>query len=75
MAIAASNLPFLTKMVRNNVMGELFERIDPNTIAETLNNLISDHELLNKYKKNAQKVAAESFSWEEQFAKNYPWKP
>lgn len=75
LAIAASNLPFLTMTVRNNVMGELFKRIDPNTIAETLNNLISDHELLKKYKKNAQKVAAESFSWEDQFAKNYPWKP
>jgi len=75
LAIAASNFPFLTMTVRNNVMGELFERIDPCTIAETLNNLISDHELIKKYKKNAHNAAVESFSWEEQFEKNYPWKP
>ena len=75
LAIAASNLPFLTMTVRNNDMGKLFERIDPETIAETLNSLISDSELIKQYKKNTYKAAVESFSWEEQFEKNYPWKP
>jgi len=75
LAIAASNLPFLTIAVRDNAMGKVFEKITPTTIAETLNSMISNHEQLKKYKKNAHRAAVNSFTWEEQFEKNYPWKP
>ncbi|HUT64212.1 MAG TPA: glycosyltransferase [Anaerolineae bacterium] len=75
LAVAANDLPFLSTIIRNNDIGKLFDRIDPEHISETLNSMISDSVQLIQYKKNARKVALQTFCWEEQFYKNYPWKP
>ncbi|HDY88155.1 MAG TPA: glycosyltransferase [bacterium] len=75
LAVVASNLPFIAGVVKENNMGEILPGTDPESIAESLNTLISDHERLILYKKNARKAAVESFSWEKQFTENYPWKP
>ena len=75
LAVVASNLPFIASVVKGNEMGALLPGTDPESIADTLNSLSSDPEKLMQYKKNARGAALESFSWEEQFENNYPWKP
>jgi len=75
LAVASSDLPFMTSKISNYGMGRIFKRIDPESIAKTLNEMIADTNLLKKYKKNARKAALDTFCWEEQFWKNYPWKP
>ena len=75
LAVAASDLPFLSRTIGTYGMGRLFERIEPENIAVTLNSMISDTELLVTYKKNARKAALKTFCWEEQFYDNYPWRP
>lgn len=75
LALATSNFPFLAKVIKENDMGKLIEKITPESIAETLNSMISDTEQLKQYKKNARKTAEETFCWEEQFWENYPFKP
>ncbi len=75
LAVVASNLPFIASVVNGNEMGVLLPGTDPESIADTLNSLSADPEKLVQYKKNARRAAHESFSWEEQFENNYPWKP
>ena len=75
LAVAASDLPFLSHTVKRYDMGKLFGKIEPESIAETLKSMISDKERLMKYKNNARKIAVETFCWEEQFRGNYPWRP
>ncbi|GAI17897.1 unnamed protein product, partial [marine sediment metagenome] len=60
--------------VRSYEMGVLFDKINPEKIAESLNSMISDRKGLLNYKKNGRKASITSFFWEKQFA-NYPWKP
>ena len=74
LAIASSDFPFLRGTIDTYGMGEIFRKVDPESIAMTINNMISDTEKLKTYKKNARKAAMETFCWEEQFWKNYPWK-
>lgn len=73
LAIVATDLPFLRKVVEENGMGVLFPRSDSKCIAEALQSLIRDIGCLKKYRCNARKAAREKYSWEEQFAENYPW--
>ena len=75
LAIVSSELPFMKMIIEENSMGTIFPRIDPESIAATLNAMIADTEKLKAYKKNARKAAEENYYWEKQFEKNYPWKP
>ena len=75
LAVVGSNVPFIASIVEENGMGAVLPGTDPESIADTLNSLSSDPEKLILSKKNARAAALESFSWEEQFEKNYPWKP
>ena len=75
LALVTSNFPFLAQVIKEHDMGKLFEKITPESIAETLNSMISDTEQLKQYKKNARRAAEETFCWEEQFWENYPFKP
>ena len=70
LAVTVSNLPFVAGTVLENDMGRLFESVDPGSISETLNSMISDTGRLMQYKNNARKAAVETFCWEEQFWKN-----
>ncbi|MFC1490167.1 glycosyltransferase [Candidatus Latescibacterota bacterium] len=74
LAVAASDLPFLAKVINENDMGALIGDITPESIAETLNAMIADSERLKTFKNNARAAGAEKFGWEDQFRENYPWK-
>jgi glycosyltransferase involved in cell wall biosynthesis len=73
LAVAASDLPFLSEVVDGNDMGALIGEITPERIADTLNVMITDTERLKTLKKNARAAGAEKFGWKEQFRNNYPW--
>jgi len=75
LAVVSGDIPFIAKVIDTAASGRLFRTIDPEHMAETINAMISDTEQLKKFKKNARKSAMEKFCWEEQFLKNYPWKP
>ncbi|HUT64008.1 MAG TPA: glycosyltransferase, partial [Anaerolineae bacterium] len=75
LAVAASSLPFMRMMIEEHNMGRVFPRNDPESIAATLTDMISDTEKLKEYKKNARKTVEEHYYWEKQFVNNYPWKP
>ncbi len=74
LAIASVDLPFLRKVIEERRMGTLFPRNDPECIAEALQALIDNPDRLREYRLNARRAALDHFCWEEQFAKNYPWK-
>lgn len=73
LAIASSDLPFMRMAIGEHGMGAFFRDNRPESIAETLREMIRDTERLREYKRNARKAALEHFSWEKQFEK-YPWK-
>jgi len=74
LALAVNDLPFLKRVIMEHGMGRVFSRNEPESIAETLNNMIADTEKLREYRHNARKAAEEHFYWEKQFT-NYPWHP
>ncbi|MHB9029687.1 MAG: glycosyltransferase [Candidatus Latescibacterota bacterium] len=73
LAVVATDLPYLRKVIEEHRMGVLFPKNDPACIAEALQALIDETERLKEYRRNARKAALEQFSWEEQFAANYPF--
>ncbi|MCD6308904.1 MAG: glycosyltransferase [Candidatus Latescibacteria bacterium] len=75
LAVAASDLPFLRASILEHDMGVIFPDVSPGGIAETLNALIDDHDRLVRYRKNARSAALADLCWEEQFLRNYPWRP
>lgn len=74
LAIASVDLPFMRMVIEEHRMGMLFRDNSPKTIADALRSLASDSERLREYRRNARRAALERFSWEAQFAGNYPWK-
>jgi len=75
LAVAASDLPFLSSTVKGYDMGRLFGEITPESIALILKSMISDTKQLVKYKNNGRKAALKTLCWEEQFRNNYLWRP
>jgi len=75
LAVAASDLPFLRASVLEHDMGAIFSDVSPEGIAETLNALIADRDRLIRCRKNARDAALADLCWEEQFRRNYPWRP
>jgi glycosyltransferase involved in cell wall biosynthesis len=73
LAIASSDLPFMRAVIREHRLGMIFPDNRPESIADALREMIRDPERLGEYKRNARRVALERFSWEKQFAENYPW--
>ena len=61
--ILASNLPELKKIIEQFDIGYILLNIEANEIANTLNKIINDTELL-KQKKNNTYIAAEQLTWE-----------
>ncbi len=61
--ILASNLPELKKIIEQYNIGYILLNIEANEIANTLNKIINDTELL-KQKKNNTYIAAEQLTWE-----------
>lgn len=59
--IAASNVPFMRKIILENDIGALFDPSDPQDIARVLNNVTRTEEL-QRLRKNVAKVA-EKYSW------------
>lgn len=73
LAIIASDLPFLRKVIEEERMGVILPGNSPEEIAETLRALIVDRGCLASYRRNARAAALARYCWEEQFAANYPW--
>lgn len=74
LAIASVDLPFIRMVVEEHRMGVLFPNNTPECIAESLQTLIDDPVRLEEYRRNARKAALDRYSWEMQFAANYPWR-
>jgi len=62
LAIAASDLPFMRKIILENDIGTVFDPSDPSSIAEALNRVTRTQEL-EHYRKNQVQVM-KKFSWE-----------
>jgi glycosyltransferase involved in cell wall biosynthesis len=62
LAIAGSNLPFISKIVLENKVGDVFDSQDPKDIARAVNHVTRD-EILPNLRRNAE-LAAKKFSWE-----------
>jgi glycosyltransferase involved in cell wall biosynthesis len=73
LAIVASDLPFLRKVIEEERMGALLPANSPEEIAEALRTLIADRDRLTSCRRNAREAALARYCWEEQFAANYPW--
>jgi glycosyltransferase involved in cell wall biosynthesis len=65
--IAASNLPFLTKVVLTNDIGVVFDARDPKSIADAINQ-ITRKDVLARQRKNVRE-AASVFCWEQESEK------
>ncbi|MFC1693339.1 glycosyltransferase [Candidatus Latescibacterota bacterium] len=74
LAVAASNLPFLNLTIKDNGMGNLFDSLDSESIAETLNAMIVEPDRLKTCKVESRKAALSIYNWEKQI-RNYPWRP
>jgi len=66
--VIISPLPQMVEIVNKYNVGEVLNSINPQTIAETINRLISNPDRLRLFKDNALK-AAEELNWEEDFNK------
>jgi glycosyltransferase involved in cell wall biosynthesis len=65
--IAASNLPFLTKVVSTNDIGTVFDAREPKSIAKAINQ-ITRKDVLARQRKNVLEVAS-VFCWEQESKK------
>lgn len=74
LAVVSADFPFLRRVVEENRMGLLIPDNEPETIAGAVRALVDDPAGLREFRMNARRAALESFSWEEQFAANYPWR-
>ena len=74
LALAATDLPYIGKIIRDCDAGSVFEEAAPENIAAVLNRMAADRNALLRFKKNARKAAEMHYTWDHQFA-NYPWKP
>jgi glycosyltransferase involved in cell wall biosynthesis len=73
LAIASTDLPYMRMVIEKHRMGVLFPTNAPSCIAGTLQSLIKETGRLAEYRRNSRKAALEHFSWEQQFAANYPF--
>jgi len=64
-AIAASDLPEIAKVVNKNKVGVLFNPTDPKDMAQKIGGILEDTQTLKEYRQNAL-MAAEEFCWEKQ---------
>ena len=75
LAIAASDLPYLRRFNDTYGTGVVFSPDDTVDIARTLNELVADPGRIRQYRASARRAAVEYFTWDTQFASNYPWTP
>ncbi|MBI2252725.1 MAG: glycosyltransferase, partial [Armatimonadetes bacterium] len=64
LCVCSSDLPELRNYIVNNQIGEVFDPYKPKDIAEKLNKVLNNEDILNKYKNNARKLAMEKLNWE-----------
>jgi glycosyltransferase involved in cell wall biosynthesis len=64
MAVAASDLPEIRKIVFGEGVGMLFNPDDPHDIARCINEMAADSERLGFMKYNALNIAAKKYNWE-----------
>lgn len=64
LAIAGSDLPELRSIILGNNIGKVFNPTDPEDIARTVNEMLSDESLLSKMRNNSIKAAKEKYNWE-----------
>ncbi len=64
LAIVGSNLPFIEKVVNENKMGVIVDPDYVKDIAEKINILETDRELLNRYQVNAMKAYRSRYNWD-----------
>lgn len=74
LALATSNLPFLSSVVAAEKAGIVFRSLEPAEIARDLNRLIGDRQALQRYRDAARGAARERYHWDRQFS-DYPWEP
>lgn len=72
LAITASKLPFLSRVIEEEGVGISLEELSPQGIAAGLNRMIGDPQQLQTYRLRARRAARERYHWERQFAA-YPW--
>jgi len=75
LAIAASDLPYLRRFIDTHGTGVVFSPDDPGDIARTLNALVADPGRIRQFRASARRTAVDHFTWDAQFARNYPWMP
>lgn len=63
--VITSDFPELRRVVRKYDIGECCNADDASHLAETIRNLLSNHDLLNKYRANLR-VAKEELCWEQE---------
>jgi glycosyltransferase involved in cell wall biosynthesis len=61
--VIASNLPEISKIVRENDCGIIIQEVTPLKIIEAIDTLRNDHDLFNRFKKNSVR-ASETLNWE-----------
>lgn len=69
LAIAASDLPEIGRIIEETGSGVLFDPYDPKSIGSAINRLISDEELLRSAQSNARRAAKEKYNWEKESQK------
>jgi glycosyltransferase involved in cell wall biosynthesis len=69
LALAASDLPELRKIICENNAGMVFDPSDPKSIAESINGMISNRKKLHKMKINSLNCAKKRYNWENQSEK------
>ena len=74
LALATSDLPFLSSVVKAEKAGIVFQSLEPPRIARDLNRLIDDPRSLQRFRAAARAAARERYHWDRQFA-HYPWRP
>jgi len=65
LALAVSNLPELSRVVKNHQNGVTFNPRSPKSIAESLNRLVKERKTVEKMRQNSLN-AAKKYSWEEE---------
>ncbi len=63
-AIAASDLPEIRKVIDSSSAGRFFDPLDPKDIARAINEIIEDEDKLEEMKKNARQTALTKYNWE-----------
>lgn len=69
LAIAASDLPEIRRVVEEADNGILFDAYDPKSIASAINKLVSDDKLLRSAQQNSLRAAREKYNWEKESQK------